>query len=229
MLNKPENFKTGKMGENGYSIIELVIVMLIVSILSVMALLSFKSEKQYLADTSARQIIDLFQEARQRSLTQRETMRVEINQTRKIARLISENEPGNSDDDEELRQIQLEDERYVMIGAAPSNISKQPTEISPVPVLNFKTSVYPLSQSDTVATLRFVRNGKVLDAGSNAIGDNSVITGATIYIWMPNLDDNDKPLSTGGVIRAITVIGNSGMSSFLKCPVVEGVCQEWAK
>lgn len=215
--------------ENGFSLIELIIVMLIISILSVMALLSFKAEKLYLADSQARQIIDLFQEARQRSLTQHETMRVEINKTRKSISLISENEPGNADDDKVIRTITLEDEKYVVVGNAPNNVINAPADVSPIPVLSFKTSVYPLSQNDMVATLRFVRNGKVLNAGSNAIGSNAAVTGATIYIWMPQYGDNGQPLSLGTVIRAVTVSGSSGMSNFLKCPLIDGICEEWTK
>ncbi len=215
--------------ENGFSLVELIIVMLIISILSVMALLSFKSEKLYLADSQGRQIIDIIQEARQRSLTQHETMRVEINKTKKSVSLISENEPGNADDDKVLRTILLEDEKYVVVGNPPNNAVKSPVDIAPIPVLSFKKSVHPLSQNDMVATLRFVRNGKVLNAGSNSIGSNAAVTGATIYVWMPQYGEKDQPLSLGTVIRAITVAGNSGMSNFLKCPVVDGVCEEWTR
>lgn len=215
--------------DNGFSIIELTVVLLIVSIVSVLALMSFKNESKYLADSQAYQVIDLIQEARQRSLTQRETMRVEINQTRNIVRLISENEPGNADDDKELRSIKLQEPNNVVVGVRPQNVVNPPTDLSPIPTLTFKTSVHPLSKSDTVATLRFVRTGKVLDAGSNSIGDNAVVTGATIYVWMPDSGSSNRILETGSIIRAITVQGVSGMSSYLKCPLTDGKCENWIK
>lgn len=213
--------------QRGFSFLELIIVMLIISILSVLALMSFKGEKKYLADTEAYQMIDILHEARQRSLTQHETMRVEINQTRNTMRLISEGEPGNAGDDKEIKSVKLQDPKYVMVGAAPKNISGAPTEMSPIPVLAFKKSVHPLSNADMVATLRFVRTGKVLNAGSNAIGDNSTVTGATIYVWMPDEAASGQPPATGNVIRAITVQGTSGISRYLKCPLVGTKCENW--
>lgn len=227
-----DNYRKNKLYvryEAGFSLIELIIVLLIISILSVFALMSFKGEKKYLADSQAYQIIDIIQEARQRSLTQHETMRVEFNQTRNTVRLISENEPGNANDDKEIRSLQIEDPKYVVVGSTPKNINNSPTDLSLAPLLKYKKSVHPLSNSDTVATLRFVRTGKVLDAGSNAIGDNSAVTGATIYVWMPDSGDNNQPLTTGTVIRAITVQGVSGISQYLKCGVIEGKCENWTR
>lgn len=215
--------------ESGFSFLELIIVVLIISILSVMALMSFKSEKKYLADTQAYQIIDILHEARQRSLTQHETMRVEFNQTRSAVRLIAEGEPGNAGDDKEIKSLKLEDSKLVVVGSTPKNVLTAPSEMSPVPVLNFKKSVYPLSQSETVATLRFLHTGKVLDAGSNSVGDNSAMTGATVYVWMPDYSASNQPLPTGSVIRAITIQGTSGLAKYLKCPVINAKCENWAQ
>jgi prepilin-type N-terminal cleavage/methylation domain-containing protein len=219
--------KQNNENERGFSLLELLIVVLLISIVSVMALLSFRGEKKYLADTKAYDIIDVLHEARQRSLTQHSTMRVEFNQTRNSVRLISEGEPGNAADDKEIKNLKLPDVKNVVVGTLPKNVSKYPEEMSPVPILVYKKSVYPLSQSDTVATLRFLRTGKVLNAGSNAIGDNSAMTGATIYVWMPDMSNTGQVLATGSVIRAITVQGASGLSRYVKCPVVAGKCENW--
>lgn len=213
--------------EAGFSFLELIIVMLIISIISVMALMSFRGERKYLADTEAYKTIDILHEARQRSLTQHETMRVEFNQTRNSVRLISEGEPGNAADDKEIRNLKLPDVRTVVVGSMPKNVFAAPTEMSPVPVLVYKKSVYPLSQSEMVATLRFLHTGKVLNAGSNAVGDNSTMTGATIYVWMPDYSTANQPLATGSVIRAITVQGTSGLAKYLKCPVENAKCERW--
>lgn len=215
--------------EKGFSFIELIIVLLIISIISVFALMSFKSEKMYLADTEAYQIIDFFHEARQRSITQHETMRVEINQTRNVIRLISEGEPGNAADDKEIKSLSLRDPKEVVVGAMPKNVSGAPSEMSPTPILSFRKSVHPLSNSDMVATLRFVHTGKVLNAGSNAAGDNSTITGATIYVWMPDNSASGANPTTGQVIRAITVQGTSGLSRYLKCQLTGAKCTNWTQ
>ncbi len=81
--------------EQGFSLIELVIVVLIISILSVISIISLRGEKKYLADDQAYKILDILNEARQRALTQHETMRVEFNKTQNIVQLISENAPGD--------------------------------------------------------------------------------------------------------------------------------------
>lgn len=229
MFSIRQKIKKNINNELGFSIIELVIVVLIISILSVITLISFKSGKKYLADTQAYKIVDILHEARQRALTQRETMRVEINQTRNTIRLIEENEPGDANDDREIKNVKLEDQANVVVGTAPQNISKAPTEMSPTPIINYKVSTHPLSIPDTVATFRFTTTGKVLDAGSNAVGTNSVMTGATIYVWSPDYSASGQPLSTGNVIRAITIQGTSGISGYWKCPVTNGSCANWVQ
>jgi prepilin-type N-terminal cleavage/methylation domain-containing protein len=215
--------------EKGFSLIELMIVLLIISILSVMAVISFRAEKKYYADTQAFQIIDILHEARQRSITQHETMRVEFNQTRNVVRLFSENEPGDASDDKEIKTFKLMDTATVAVGTEPKNISKKPSEIAPTPVLSFKKSVYPLSLSDSVITLRFVPKGKVLDAGSNSIGNNAAMTGATIYVWMPDYSSSGQPQETGSIIRAVTVQGTSGLTKYWKCQLVKGNCENWVQ
>ena len=215
--------------QKGFSIIELIIVVLIISILSILAFLSFKAPKKYLADTQAYQIVDILYEARQRALTQHETMRVEIDQTRNIIRLISENEAGNANDDKEIKSLKLESPRDVVVGNPPKNVASYPTELSPTPTLTFKPSVYPSSKSDVVGTLRFTTSGRVLDAGSNAVGDNSTMTGATIYVWMPDYSTSGQPLQTGTIIRAITVQGTSGLASYWKCAVNGTTCDNWSQ
>lgn len=225
MFRKQKNKR--KSAENGFSIIELIIVLLVISILSILAVMSFKSEKKYLADTQAFQINDILHEARQRALSQRETMRVEINKTRNTVRLISENEPGDAADDQEIRSIKLEAPAVLVVDAPPQNVSGSPSEMSPTPAIIFKASTHPLSIGDTVATLRFTTTGKVLDAGSNSIGTNSAMTGATIYIWSPEYSDAGQPLASGNVIRAITVQGTSGITGYWKCPVANSNCKKW--
>ena len=115
------------------------------------------------------------------------------------------------------------------VGVKPENAYKVPTEMSPVPELVFKKSVYPLSEGDTVATLRFVRTGIVLNAGSNADGDNAAMTGATIYVWQPEYTYAGNPLNKGSLIRAITVQGTSGLSRYWKCNQIKGGCESWVQ
>ncbi|MEK7723051.1 MAG: prepilin-type N-terminal cleavage/methylation domain-containing protein [Acidobacteriota bacterium] len=223
-MSKNRNYKSTQAG---FSLIELIIVLLVVCILSVLTLMAFKGEKKFLADSEAYLILDVFNEARQRALTQHETMRVEINKTTNTIRLIAENNPGVATDDQIVRTLILEHPNYVVTDQAPTNIANSPTEGSPVPALSFTASVHPLSASQQVATLRFLRNGKVVNAGSNEIGSNAALTGATIFVWMPNYSDSGAPLATGSVIRAITVLGSTASTKYWRCEVEEGECITW--
>lgn len=216
-----------KRKEKGFSIIELIIVLLVVSILSVLSLIAFRGDKKFLADSEAYLIMDVLSEARQRALTQHETMRVEIDSTTNKIRLITENTPGDATDDREIRSYQLEHPNYVTFTQAPTNIANVPTDVAPIPAIVFETSLHPLSTGNQVATLRFLQNGNVVDAGSNAIGNNAVMTGATIFVWMPDYSSSGAPLTSGTVIRAVSILGSTGSTKYWRCTVEGGQCAAW--
>jgi prepilin-type N-terminal cleavage/methylation domain-containing protein len=216
-----------KRNERGFSLVELIIVLLIFSILTVLTLMSLKGDKKFLADTEAYIILDFLNEARQRALTQHETLRVEINKTTNKIRLIAENAAGDAADDREIRYAILEHPNYVVYEKAPNNIASSPVDAAPVPSIVFKKSEHPTSINDRVATLRFLQNGNVVDAGSNAVGSNSVLTGATIFVWMPEYSASGNPLQTGSVIRAITVLSSTGTTKYWRCEVAGGNCTDW--
>ncbi len=215
--------------EQGFSFAELLIVVLIISILSVLSLIAFKSEKMFLADSQAYLIMDVVNEARQRALNQHEIMRVEINKTRNTVNLITENVAGDATDDKLIKSLSLHPVNEVVIEVEPTNISSSPTDSAPVPKIVFRTSTHPLSLADQVATLRFMQNGNVVDGGSNSIGTNSTMMGATIHVWMPNYSDTNQPQTSGSVIRAITVMGSTGSSKYWKCPVTNNQCTDWSQ
>lgn len=194
--------------ERGYSIVEMLVV---ISIITVMAAISIfyatGHKKLYQPDDQALQITDVLQEARQRSLTQRRTMRVEINTTTNTAKLYDENlNASTSTDDILLKTVTLFPSANVRVDARPSEISYNPAEPMPVPNAVFKTSVYPPSISQTVATIRFLANGSVVDAGTNATGAGAVPTGVTLHIWAPN---NTNPAQSN-IARCITILGATG-------------------
>lgn len=226
------NLKTNtpKVSEKGFSIIELLIVLLVMSILIVFAS-RFTNAKLYKPDRQANIVADMLKEARTRAITQQETMRVEINREKRYVRLITENNPGDSSDDKEIRRYPLAEAQDVIFETAPKNMDSGPDEPIPVPELNFKTPVTDQVEdpNDKVATFRFLKNGNVVDAGFNSVGDGAVITGATIYFWIP-LRNTDNTLSENAqMVRAITLIGSSGATRFWRCAVVEGRCKTWEK
>ena len=111
-------------GQDGYSLIEILIVLTIILILgSAAAFYLSAHQKLYKTDDQSLLLADILQEARQRSLTQRETMRVEIDITDNAVRLINEKTPATSDDDEVLRELALYFPNDVRMDARAGNIT----------------------------------------------------------------------------------------------------------
>lgn len=193
--------------ESGFSLIELFAVLIIIGIVSAIAIFYLTGhQKLYKPDDQSLLITDILQEARQRSLTQRETMRVEINLDRNTVNLIDENTPTTADDDRQLRNLKMFDPSEVSVGALPGNITDLPPESLPAPVAVFRSSVYPTSISQNVCTLRFLSNGTVVDAGNNPVGTGAASVGTTLPIW----SRNKAVTGNSDIARAITVIGATG-------------------
>ena len=261
MFKKVSKNKRRISPQSGFSVIEMIIVLLVISIMVVFAS-RFTSAKVYEADRQANVFLDVFEEARQRAVTQQETMRVEINESQRSISLITENEAGDGSDDQKLKTLPLASAEDVVFGSAPENMEDKPDEPTPVPELNFSTPVSePLTKeeyyalleqqgiddpndlsyeeaqkladqsnpSDRVATFRFLRNGNVVDAGLNDVGDGAIVTGATIYFWSPSYNEDGTVRREASVLRAITLLGSSGTVNYWKCRLVEGKCLEWEK
>ncbi len=212
----------------GFSIAELVVVVTIISVISVVALMTMTTQKMHEADSQTLQIIDILQEARQRSLSQRSTMRVEINATLRMIRLIDEKAAGNASDDVVIKSSRFMD-NGVYIGSKPANVTNAPVELSPVPVTPYASSTHPLSSGNSVIVLRFQRNGTVVNAGTNAVGDNAVPTGSTIYVWSKHVNDNSVTPTNAQVMRGITTMASSGSIRMWKCLFSGGTCSNWTK
>ncbi len=191
----------------GFSIIELLIVLTVFSILTSAAFFYLDAHQTlFKPDNQALQIADMLQEARQRSLTQRKTMRVEIDLTDSVTRLIEENKSDTSTDDKVLRELPLYFPNEVRTDTTPSDITYNPPEPLPVPSAQYKISTYPLSNLHQVCTIRFQPNGTVVDAGENNIGNNAVSKGVTIHVWSPKQDNSNE----SSIARALTVVGSTG-------------------
>lgn len=218
MLEKNQKF------ESGFSIVELMIVMLVMSILAAVSMIYLSDyQKLYKADDQALAIVDLLQEARQRSLTQREIIRVEIDMDDKVVRLIDENSPNDADDDQPIRSITLTPENLVVIDDRPNNISLDPPEPLPAPLAVFQPSVYTPSVPHRVCTIRYASNGNVLDAGSDEDGTSAIPTGVTLHIWMPDEGNTDN----AKIARAITVIGSTGSVRLWEFDFNSGEANKW--
>ena len=203
--------------------IELVSVLIIIAIVAAITVVTFSGARKYSVDDQAAKIVDILDQARQSALNQRKTFRVEINKTKRQVTLINENKFDDVSDDEIVKTSPFYD--LVFVGDVPNNISAAPTTSSPIPVLSYKSSNYPLSNGNEKITLRFAKNGRVLDTGNDNIGTGSTMTGATIYLYS-NHEKTAKP----EVIRAITVLQTSGDTAILKCTFdTTGKCGNWKK
>jgi prepilin-type N-terminal cleavage/methylation domain-containing protein len=223
----------------GFSIIELLVVVAVLGVLSGIAYMGFSSPQKYAADDQALKMLDILQEARQKALTQRRVMRVEFNNTKKTMRLINEYDikatnsttgkslVTDSDDDKEVRSIPF-DTKNLVIGNKPGNVTTVlPTQTSAIPEMSFQTTTYPLSNGNSVFTLCFVKDGRVLSPGTNGLcePDKDDLGGATVYV-------SEKPDSAGKskIIRAVTVNSISGSGDVVKCQLnSSNVCTKWVK
>jgi prepilin-type N-terminal cleavage/methylation domain-containing protein len=196
--------------QKGFSLIELLVVIVIMAILITVSVMSFASTRKYNADDQALEIVDLLSQARQSALNQRRVFRVEINKTKRQVTLINENDFSKADDDKIVKFITLR--KGVFVNQVPGNVAAAPTASTPIPILDFVSSNYPLSSGEEKITLRFARNGRVLDTGSDNIGTGSLMRGATIYVYT-----NKEETNTPEIIRAVTVTQTSGSTSILKC------------
>ena len=156
-------------------------------------------QKLYKPDDQSLKIIDILQEARQLSLTKRETMRVEIDLTDNMIRLIDENHTDTDSDDRIVRKLVLSAPSEVNIEQRAVNIATNPPEPLPVKSAVFTPSVYPMSNTHRVCTLRFKSNYQVVDEKGDPAG-------ITLHVWSPSKNDP----SQADIARAITVIGTTG-------------------
>jgi hypothetical protein len=200
--------------------------MLLLLILAVSAGLGMALTKINGADAQVVALMNVFQEARQKALTQGKTLRVEINDTKKQIRLIDEKGTKTGDDDVVLSALNID--RATTVGTKPANITSStpavPKGSSPIPVIQYKTTNYPLSQNDMVHTLRFLKSGEVVDAGTDNLGTGALISGTTIYVY------NGSNGSKSSVVRVITLSGVTADSQIFKCRTdPQGNCTQWVK
>lgn len=195
--------------QRGFSLVELLIVVLVMMIMLAIGFSFISNYRQlYKPNEQVTQIADILREARQRALTQRRTMRVEINLINRSVRLIDENTNSTTwQDDFEIRKFFLPPEEEVKVAVLIPDISVAPGEVTTtIPLNGCPLSVYPSSSNQNVCTFRFMSNGSVTDQGTDAIGSNASILSATLYVWSPKKTNPNQSEQA----YAITVVGGSG-------------------
>ena len=193
--------------ETGASLFELLVVVAIITIMSTVSIFYFSgNSRMFKPDEESLKLIDLLQEARQRSLTQRESIRVEIDLTDNIARIIDENTPTTDTDDKKIREITLYPAVDIKLNSQPPDITTYPPDTLAAQAAAFQISVYPASVTHNVCTLRFMRDGTVFNAGTNPTANGATLTSATLFIWSPKLNSTTQ----SDFARAITIVGTTG-------------------
>jgi Tfp pilus assembly protein FimT len=191
--------------QRGFSFLELLIIAVILIVMATLAISQLGSHKSlYATEDQALSIINVLREARHRALSQRQVMRVEVDTTDNMCRLIDENATGNVADDEVVREVNLESTTVVRLDKRPSNLgSHTPPSPSNFDNAFFAASDHPKSAGHVVWVARFLSDGSVVNTG----GD---ITSSTIYIWQPeDSDSNASATSDTKTVRAITLFGGT--------------------
>lgn len=190
--------------------VELLMVLLIIGVLAAVSVPYFFSyTKLYRSDDQALKVIDLMQEASQRALSRRHTVRFELDLTDNAVLIIDENLSGP---DQLVKLVPLLPREAVRVDAAPPSVS------APNPP-NYAAAVFASDSmgherdgtsvsGHTVWAVRFRRDGS-----ARSVADNPM--NASLFIWAPKADDIETP-NTAGEIRAITVFSGTGAVRFWK-------------
>ena len=210
------NWKLRKR-EAGFSLVELLTVVTVISIMTSVTIFSFLGNKRaYQTEDQTLRIMDFMRDAKERALSHRQVMRLEVDLTDKAVRIIDEGTPENASgtdshgNDKLVRQENLDSSAGpVRIDVQPSNISVLPNiNTAATPVLSYPAAIYassshPLSAGHNVWAVRFQSNGSVTDSAGGAVP-----TSATFFVWQPDTVTNyAAPLQA---VRAITLFGGTG-------------------
>jgi len=184
------SIRPGLSSESGFSLTELLIAVAMIIILTAIAVFSLSSHKKaYSTDDQATQVLSFFREAYHRALSQRQTMRVDIDVPTNQVLLTDEGLLPGGDEVKLLRgslDTEIKFDRPVINGS--------PIATPPAPY-NYSPAAF---DSEGVFSARFRADGSVLDNAGNLFN-------ATIYFSPDPYRDFDANL-----IRAVTLYGPTG-------------------
>lgn len=189
---KPSSLK----GASGHSLIEILVVVAVLAILTAISVpWFFNYNRLYKSEDQSLKVLDLFQEAGQRALTQRRTVRIELdgNPATPVLRMLDENgvNPATL-----IKTIPLESMAEVRMDV--------PTGFTPPNPPNYPNVVF----TSGVWSARFRSDGSVVTAAD-------VPVSATLYAWPPSTTNPTVPRNNKEV-RAITIFGGSGAVRYWK-------------
>lgn len=184
--------------------VEIVVALVIIGVLSAISLPYLTNyRKLYRSEDQALRIIDLLREANQLALSQRRTIRFEIDLTDNVVLLIDQN---GSPSGTLVKKVPLDATKEIRVDVLPTGVTKpNPPNYTDI---SFATdTVGHLDGSTTVTghsiwAARFQRDGSVVNAAGTP-------TSVNIYVWPPITAGSTTPRNKNE-IRAITVFGGSG-------------------
>jgi Tfp pilus assembly protein FimT len=180
-------------GADGYSVIELLVIVSVIIVLTGAAVFSMLPQKRaYSTDDAAAQVSNFLRDAYQRAISQRQTMKVQIDRSTMLIKMFDENTLPTGDEIE-IRRAQLNPEISVnqpTVGGSSLNPPASP--------FNYPVATY----SSNLWVARFRSDGSVVDANGNTLS-------ATIFFSPVSMKTNETNL-----IRAVTLFGPSGSMRF---------------
>ena len=183
------NARSRHVGQDGYSLLQLLVVLSIMIILTAAAVFSLTPQRRaYRTDDAAGQVTNFLRDAYQRALTQRQTMRVQVDRSAMLIKIIDENSlPGG--DEVEVRREKLNPEVSVTQPTLSGSALNAPASPYNYPVAVFSSNLWEV---------RFRSDASVVDTAGNSIS-------ATLFVSMVNPKTTDTAF-----IRAVTLFGPSG-------------------
>ena len=198
--------------ETGASVVEIVVALVIIGILAAISLPYIANYKKYYkSEDQALKIIDIMREASQLALTQRRTIRFEIDLTDNAVLLIDQN---GSAAGSLIKKVPLEATKDIRIDTIPTGVTK-PNPPNYNDIAFATDTIGHLVGSTTVTghnvwAARFQRDGSVV----NTTATPTPIS-VNIYIFPPVSAGSTTPRNKNEV-RAITMFGGSGAIRYWK-------------
>lgn len=192
-MSESANRRSAHRESEGYSVIELLVVVVIIITLTAAAVFSLVPHRRaYGTEDAAGQVTNFLRDAYQRAISQRQTMKVQIDRTNMLIKIIDENKlPAG--DEIEVRRAKLNNEISVnqpTVGGSLLN--------APAAPYNYPVAVY----SNNLWEARFRSDGSVVDTAGNTLS-------ATVFFSFVSMKTSDTNL-----IRAVTLFGPSGSVRF---------------
>ncbi|MBV9241634.1 MAG: hypothetical protein JO314_06460 [Acidobacteria bacterium] len=204
-------FKRFHPSEAGASVVEILMVVVVILILSSVAIpYMWNYKKLYKSEDQALRMMDLMREAAQTALTERKTVRYEIDLTDNSVLLIDES--FNAPKGQQIKKIPLESTRDVRVDVIPNGISK-PNPPNYTDATFATDNVGHMIGATTITghnvwACRFKSDGSVVNSAGTPLSAN-------LYVWPPQSSGSLIPRNTGE-IRAITMFGGTGAVRYWK-------------